>query len=95
MVIKKFKSAITYFNVMISSFSSELPLVRRQMRGGGGWVQGKNRDPFLAGTRLKFRNIVLSASIMIQENKGSWLQFSAILPETQTFGFLMEMKSNF
>ena len=36
MVIKKFKSAITYFNVMISSFSPELPLVRRQMRGGGG-----------------------------------------------------------
>ena len=33
---------------------------------------------------------------MIQENKeGSLLQFSAILPETQTFGFLMEMKSNF
>ena len=33
---------------------------------------------------------------MIQENKeGSLLQFSAILPKTQTFGFLMEMKSNF
>ena len=33
---------------------------------------------------------------MIQEIKeGSWLQFNAILPETQTFGFLMEMKSNF
>ena len=42
MVMKKFKSAITYFNVMISSFPPELPLVRRQMRGGG-WVQGKNR----------------------------------------------------
>ena len=56
MVIKKFKSAITYFNVMISSFSPELPLVRRQMRGVG-WVQGKSRDPFLAGTRLKFPNI--------------------------------------
>ena len=53
MVIKKFKSAITYFNVMISSFSTKLPLVRRQMRGVGR-VQGKNRDPFLAGTRLKF-----------------------------------------
>ena len=53
MVIKKFKSAITYFHVMISSFSPELPLVRRQMKGVG-WVQGKNRDPFLAGTRLKF-----------------------------------------
>ena len=53
MVIKKFKSAITYFNVMISSFSPELPLVRRQMRGVG-WVQGKTKDPFLAGTRLKF-----------------------------------------
>ena len=35
MIVKKFKSAITYFNVMISSFSPELPLVRRQMRGGG------------------------------------------------------------
>ena len=58
MVIKKFKSAITYFNVMISSFSPELPLVRRQMRGVG-WVQGNNRGPFLAGTRLKFRNIVI------------------------------------
>ena len=70
MVIKKFKSAITYFNVMISSFPPELPLVRRQMCGVGwvdarknrrqmcrvGWVQlqGKNRDPFVAGTRLKF-----------------------------------------
>ena len=33
---------------------------------------------------------------MIQKNKeGSWLQFNAILPETQTFGFFMEMKSNF
>ena len=57
MVIKKVKSAITYFNVMISSFPPELPLVRRQMCGLG-WVQGKNRDPFVAGTRLKFRNIV-------------------------------------
>ena len=72
MVIKKFKSAITYFNVMISSFPPELPLVRRKMCGVGwmqgknrrqkcgvGWVQGKNRDPFVAGTRLKFRNIVI------------------------------------
>ena len=31
MVIKKFKSAITYFNVIISSFSTKLPLV-----SGGG-----------------------------------------------------------
>ena len=60
---------------MISSFPPELPLVRRQMRGGGGggwvqgknrrqkcgvgWVQGKNRDPFVAGTRLKFQNIMI------------------------------------
>ena len=55
MVIKEFKSAITYFNGMISSFSPELPVVRRKMRGVG-WVQGKNSDPFLAGTRLKFPN---------------------------------------
>ena len=72
MIVKKFKSAITYFNVMISSFSPELPLVRRQMGGVGwvqgknrrqmrgvGWVQGKNKDPFLTGTRLKFPNIVI------------------------------------
>ena len=60
MIVKKFKSAITYFNVMISSFSPELPLVRRQMGGGGvGWVQGKNKDPFLTGTGLKFPNIVI------------------------------------
>ena len=36
MVIKKFKSAITYFNVMISSFSPELPVVRRKKGGGVG-----------------------------------------------------------
>ena len=60
MVIKKLKSAITYFNVMISSFSSELPLVRRHEGGGEvGWVQGKTKDPFVAGTRLKFRNIAI------------------------------------
>ena len=53
---KEVKSVITYLNVMISSFPPELPLVRRQMRGVG-WVQGKSRDPFLAGTRLKFPNI--------------------------------------
>ena len=57
-------------------------------------MQGKNRDPFLALTRLKFPN--LESSVMIQENKGGrWFQFNAILPQTQTFGFLMEMKSNF
>ena len=50
MIVKKFKSAITYFNVMISSFSPELPLVRRQMGGGGvGWVQGKNRRQVRGG----------------------------------------------
>ena len=33
---------------------------------------------------------------MIQKIKeGSWLQFNAISPETQTFGFLVKMKSNF
>ena len=57
MIVKKFKSTITYLNVMISSFPPELPLVRRQMMGVG-WVQGKTKDPFLAGTRLKFPNIV-------------------------------------
>ena len=36
MVIKKLKSAITYFNVMISSFSPELPVVRRKKGGGVG-----------------------------------------------------------
>ena len=44
MIVKKFKSAITYFNVMISSFSPELPLVRRQMGGWGGCkerIEGK------------------------------------------------------
>ena len=35
MIVKKFKSTITYLNVMISSFPPELPLVRRQMMGGG------------------------------------------------------------
>ena len=55
MIVKKFKPAITYLNVRISSFP---PLVRRQMRGVG-WVKGKNTDPFLAGTRLKFPNIVI------------------------------------
>ena len=33
---------------------------------------------------------------MIQEIKeASWLQFNVILPEIQTFGPLMKMKSNF
>ena len=43
----------------LTSMSWSLP---SQMWGGGGvggWVQGKNRDPFLALTRLKFPNIVI------------------------------------
>ena len=52
MVIKKFKSAITYFNVMISSFSPELPLVRRQMRGGEVGAR-KELRPILSWNQAK------------------------------------------
>ena len=52
---------------------------------GVGWVKGKNRDPFLAGTRLKFPNVViLSINHDKKIKEGSWLQFNAISPETQT-----------
>ena len=87
MIVKKFKSAITYFNVMISSFSPELPLVRRQMRGGEVGAR-KELRPILSWNQAKISKYLWSwASIMIQEIKeGSWLQFNAILPEIQTFG---------
>ena len=52
MIVKKFKSAITYFNVMISSFSPELPLVRRQMRGGEVGAR-KELRPILSWNQAK------------------------------------------
>ena len=55
MIVKRFKSAITYLNVP----SIFLPTFSEKANEGVGWVKRKNRDPFLAGTRLKFPNVVI------------------------------------